>query len=179
MDGWGPFWRQRRSKFGPVYTGPTQRARQRRWRTPRGLWLALVILLGVAVAALVVEGLGGGREAAAAFGPCARGERQACVVDGDTIRYRGTTIRLADIDAPEVFSPKCASEKALGDRATRRLVELMNDGPFELMRSGGRDTDRYGRKLRVVVRDGRSLADILIAEGLARRWNGARRSWCE
>jgi endonuclease YncB( thermonuclease family) len=44
--------------------------------------------------------------------------------------------------------------------------------------TGGRDEDRYGRKLRVVQRDGRSIADTLIAEGLARRWDGARRSWC-
>jgi endonuclease YncB( thermonuclease family) len=41
-----------------------------------------------------------------------------------------------------------------------------------------RDADRYGRKLRVVTRNGRSLGDILVAEGLARRWDGRRRSWC-
>jgi micrococcal nuclease len=54
----------------------------------------------------------------------------------------------------------------------------MNEGPFEFARSGPRDEDRYGRKLRVLVRDGRSLGDILVAEGLARRWDGARRGWC-
>jgi endonuclease YncB( thermonuclease family) len=36
----------------------------------------------------------------------------------------------------------------------------------------------YGRKLRILVRNGRSLGDTLVAEGLARRWDGARRSWC-
>jgi endonuclease YncB( thermonuclease family) len=36
----------------------------------------------------------------------------------------------------------------------------------------------YGRKLRVISRNGRSVADALVAEGLARRWDGARRSWC-
>jgi micrococcal nuclease len=29
-----------------------------------------------------------------------------------------------------------------------------------------------------VVRDGRSLGDTLIAEGLARRWSGQRMPWC-
>ena len=56
--------------------------------------------------------------------------------------------------------------------------ELINAGPVTLARSGSRDTDRYGRKLRVIRRSGRSLGGILVAERLARRWNGRRRSWC-
>ena len=94
------------------------------------------------------------------------------------IRYGGVKIRLEDIDAPEVFSPRCAAEAALGRRATVRLLQLINAGPFTLSRRGARDADRYGRKLRVIERDGRSLAETLVAEGLARRWDGARRSWC-
>ena len=102
-----------------------------------------------------------------------------CVIDGDTIRYGGDSIRLEDIDAPEVFSPQCGEELALGQRATERLVELMNAGPFELIYTGGRDEDVYGRKLRVLGRDGESLGDVLVQEELARPWDGARRSWCE
>ena len=100
------------------------------------------------------------------------------MVDGDTIRYGGTKIRLEDIDTPETHEPRCASEAALGRRATRRLLELVNAGPFQLVRTGGRDEDRYGRKLRTITRGGRSVGDVLIAEGLARPWDGARRSWC-
>jgi micrococcal nuclease len=114
----------------------------------------------------------------ATFGLCAASRRQSCVIDGDTIRYGGVTIRLADIDAPETRSPSCAAEAALGREATERLLELMNEGPFEVVRSGLRDEDRYGRKLRTIERDGRSLGDVLVAEGLARPWDGARRSWC-
>jgi micrococcal nuclease len=120
--------------------------------------------------ASVTEGQG-------AFVLCATARRPNCVIDGDTIRYGGEKIRLEDIDAPEVFSPKCASEAARGERATRRLLGLMNAGPFRLV-AGGRDEDRYGRKLRVIERDGRSVGDVLVAEGLARPWDGARRSWC-
>jgi endonuclease YncB( thermonuclease family) len=112
-----------------------------------------------------------------AFRLCGGRGQSNCVVDGDTIWYGGVKIRLADIDTPEVFSPKCASEAALGRRATERLLALLNAGPFEVVPIE-RDADRYGRKLRILERHGRSLGDILIAEGLARRWDGARRSWC-
>ena len=100
------------------------------------------------------------------------------MIDGDTIRAGGIKIRLEDIDAPEVFSPKCASELARGNRATERLLELINAGPFELVRTGTRDEDRYGRKLRTLMRAGHSLGASLIAEGLARPWDGARHPWC-
>jgi micrococcal nuclease len=113
-----------------------------------------------------------------AFQKCATGSRKACVVDGDTIWLDGQKIRIADIDTPEVSEPRCSSELALGNRATDRLLELINDGPFELKGCPGRDTDRYGRKLRVLVRDGRSLGDILVSEGLARTWSGRREPLC-
>jgi endonuclease YncB( thermonuclease family) len=109
---------------------------------------------------------------------CAQAREANCVIDGDTIRFGGVKIRLEDIDAPETQEPRCASEAARGRRATARLLELINAGPFELVRAGEREVDRYGRRLRTIERDGRSLGDMLIAEGLARRWDGARRSWC-
>jgi micrococcal nuclease len=112
------------------------------------------------------------------FTLCMQASQQNCVIDGDTIRYAGTKIRLEDIDTPETHEPRCASEAALGRRATRRLLELVNAGPFQLVRIGDRDEDRYGRKLRTITRNGRSVGDVLIAEGLARPWDGARRSWC-
>jgi len=105
-------------------------------------------------------------------------KRYHCVVDGDTIWNQGIKIRVADIDTPEVSEPKCASEAALGARATRRLLQLVNAGPFELHGWPGRDEDKYGRKLRVLVRNGRSLGDILVSEGLARTWTGGRQPWC-
>src|SRR4051794_20181808 len=79
---------------------------------------------------------------------------------------------------PEISEPKCASEAALGHRAKERLLDLLNKGPFDIVHPGGRDEDIYGRKLRVLIRDGRSLGTILVDEGLARPWTGRRRSWC-
>jgi endonuclease YncB( thermonuclease family) len=100
------------------------------------------------------------------------------VIDGDTFHYRGERIRIADIDTPEVAG-RCAGERALAGRATRRLAVLLAESPFELHPlASGRDTDRYGRKLRIVVRDGRSVGDTLVGEGLARTWTGRREPWC-
>jgi len=104
--------------------------------------------------------------------------RDNCVVDGDTLWLAGAKIRIADIDAPEVTDPRCESEKQLGDKATFRLLELLNEGPFEVRTLGDRQTDNYGRDLRVIVRDGQSLGQQLVDEGLARRWTGRREPWC-
>lgn len=111
------------------------------------------------------------------FDICAPGPRVTCVVDGDTFWLEGTKIRIADINTPETSQPGCAAEAELGKRATRRLVELLNAGPFALEVTG-RETDRYGRALRVVTRKGQSLGAILEAEGLAEHWKGRRSDWC-
>ncbi|MBP2449886.1 endonuclease YncB(thermonuclease family) [Rhizobium leguminosarum] len=106
------------------------------------------------------------------FAKCSSSIRKNCVVDGDTLWINGQKVRVADIDAPEIGTPKCASELSLGNRATDRLIELVNAGPFQLQAWPGRDEDRYGRKLRVLARNGHSLGDILVSEGLARTWSG-------
>lgn len=59
----------------------------------------------------------------------------------------------------------------------RGMVLGLNAGGFSLV-SGWRDTDRYGRKLRTVTRNGRSLGETLVEDGLARRWDAAERDWC-
>ena len=113
----------------------------------------------------------------ARFALCDGPIRVNCVVDGDTFWFKGDKIRIADIDAPEIFSPHCRDEKHVGETARDRLLELMNAGGFTLV-SGWRDTDRYGRKLRTVTRNNRSLGEMLVEDGLARRWNGPERDWC-
>ena len=141
-------------------------------------FLSFVALAGGAVgsAAQPATALGADPEAAQ-FARCSGPGRVTCVVDGDTIWYRGAKIRLADINAPEVSQPACPAEAALGARATRRLTELLNAGPFSLQREG-RDLDRYGRMLRVITRHGTSLGGTLEAEGLAEHWQGRRGDWC-
>jgi micrococcal nuclease len=116
-------------------------------------------------------------EMSARFSLCPWGGGSDCVVDGDTFWMAGEKIRVADIDAPETHPPRCEYEARLGDAATLRLQQLLNAGPVELA-AIDRDRDRYGRELRIVERDGRSLGGILVSEGLARRWEGYRRPWC-
>lgn len=98
-------------------------------------------------------------------------------VDGDTIFCGRDRIRIADIDAPEMRG-RCPYETALARRARDRLAVLLRE-PFTLQRAG-RNMDRYGRLLRVVVRvrDRRSVGDVLVREGLARTWTGRREPWC-
>ena len=114
---------------------------------------------------------------AAAFALCAQGPRTTCVVDGDTFWLNGEKVRIADINAPETHVAGCPEERALGQQAARRLVALLNAGSFTL-EIEGRASDRYGRALRVVRRDRRSLGQALIAEGLAEPWRGKRADWC-
>jgi micrococcal nuclease len=112
------------------------------------------------------------------FDFCGWSSQSFCIIDGDTIRYAGTKIRIEDIDTPEIHDYKCDEELERGLRAKSRLLELINDGPFEIVYSGGRDEDQYERKLRRILRNGLSLGELLVDEGLARPYAGGRRSWC-
>jgi micrococcal nuclease len=121
--------------------------------------------------------LGSRDRESARFTRCEGPVRVNCVVDGDTLWYRGEKIRLSDINAPEVSEPGCSREARLGEAATRRLQSLLNAGPFTLHQSG-RDRDRYDRLLREVTRGGESLGEVLVEEGVAERWRGYRGDWC-
>ncbi len=157
-----------------------RRGRRRGARLWQRFWIyAAMALIVMAGGAMVLAPPAGAMHdgVRAAFVACGLGARIECVVDGDTFYHEGVKIRIADIDTPEVHDFGCAAEKALGDRATVRLTSLLNAGPFTL-EAGSRDADRYGRKLRVVRRDGHSLGEVLVAEGLARLWDGSRHPWC-
>ncbi|ASJ90091.1 thermonuclease family protein [Porphyrobacter sp. CACIAM 03H1] len=153
----------------------------------RRRWLALAAAPLAALGALALwpeageaqDSEGRGEPHRALFPVCSGPVRVTCVVDGDTIWYRGTKIRIADIDTPEIARPGCPQERALGERATERLRQLLNAGGFALETPpGGRTRDRYGRELRIVTRGGQSIGAVLVREGLATRWGGPRRRWC-
>ena len=175
----------------PIRPSPTYLRKFRRKRRTNGLVakfaMPLAVATGVFAAGMAVTNWQTvstavssvvGRIAGSNFGICVTQVRWNCVVDGDTFWRNGHKIRIADIDTPEIFSPHCESEMELGLKAQRRLRELLNAGPFELQALTDRDRDSYDRELRVVVRDGRSLGDQLVSEGLARTWTGRREPWC-
>lgn len=113
----------------------------------------------------------------AEFSICGKRRRVNCVVDGDTFWFHAKKIRIADIDAPELSPPRCEFERAKGEAAKKRLLALLNGGKFSIT-STGRDHDRFGRDLRIITRNGRSIGTVLVEENHARRWDGGRRPWC-
>lgn len=152
-------------------------------RQPPAWWplVALIALSGILYAAVILrsdDDVERSSDGNIVFRLCVRGNQQNCVVDGDTIRFGREIIRLADINAPEGREARCPQEEALGRRATQRLLALLNEGPFDIAYAGRRDQDQYGRDLRIVTRNGRSLGDILVAEGLAEKWTGRKGDWC-
>ena len=101
--------------------------------------------------------------------------RITCVVDGDTLWYQGTKIRLLDIDAPEVEG-HCIHERRLVQAATAELTRLLNTGLVRIAYDG---QDQYGRHLaRIWVREGEIGAAMLTA-GLAEPFGQRGPSpWC-
>jgi micrococcal nuclease len=113
------------------------------------------------------------------------GEAAACrigyVYDGDTVDItcgaKTETARLLGFDAPETKSPRCAAEADWGHRATLRLRDLVKRPNIRLFPQG---LDKYRRRLVVMQVDGRDVARIMIAEGLAVAYEGGqRRGWCK
>ena len=166
------------------FAAANRRRRARHWLGFAALWGAAA-LAGTAYGAGWLNGLwqrhsatrAEGSGVRASFSMCFIGGGYNCVVDGDTIWLEGHKIRIADIDAPETHDPRCQSEKELGDRATLRLQQLLDSGTVTLQPID-RNKDVYGRELRLVLVDGRSVGDTLVSEGLARWYAGGRRPWC-
>lgn len=110
------------------------------------------------------------------------------IKDGDTIAVEipglppalnPVAIRLRGIDTPESGGrAKCAAERKLAQRATgftRLAIKRGRRIEFAMP-----DWDKYGGRIDAEVWiDGVSLADQLIAAGLARAYDGGKRDgWC-
>ncbi len=183
--------------------GPERREKPRRTRRAKRAFRPLLDSAKVALlaaAALIVIGdregllrmsgldriLGPGERPPIRAAINVRAERTDCqvarVIDGDTIDLdcAGEGLvrtRLMGFDTPEVFSPKCDAELALGNAATQALQHRV-DGSREVL-VAFRGTDRYGRRLARLSLDGTDVAQPLIAAGLARPYEGGRRDgWC-
>jgi micrococcal nuclease len=104
---------------------------------------------------------------------------KTCVVDGDTLWLDGENIRLKDFDTPEPQTQICGGgrEVALAIRASSRLLDLLNHNDWTIERFG-LDSTRSKRRLATIRINGRDVGDILISEGLARRWPDGDEFWC-
>lgn len=103
---------------------------------------------------------------------------KTCIVDGDTLWLAGTIIRLKDYDTPESRTNICDSftEIDLANAATDRLQALLNGNVWEIETFGFDGTGE--RRLATIRIDGEDVGDILIREGLARRWPDGPEFWC-
>lgn len=108
------------------------------------------------------------------------------VTDGDTFKARvpvwqgievTTAVRIQGVDTPELRG-KCEHEKTLALKAKEALSEILNAGKAITLRNV--DDDKYsGRVAAQVFVDGESVAEKLIKRGLARPYDGGKRSgWC-
>ncbi|PRY76440.1 thermonuclease family protein [Marivita geojedonensis] len=89
------------------------------------------------------------------------------VVDGDTFKVAGTTVRLHAIDAPE-------TDQMCGDAnspawACGAWVQTETRALFEgrTAKCAATDTDRYGRTVAKCTVDGRDVGEVLVGNGLA------------
>jgi endonuclease YncB( thermonuclease family) len=113
------------------------------------------------------------------------------VVDGDTLRvtvagwpepFDPIAVRVVGIDTPESRRPpaKCAGEVRLGLQAKAFAKGLLHRGDRITVRYTLKARDKYGRLLAsVTLPDGSDFAGRQIAAGLARPYDGGRKSsWC-
>jgi endonuclease YncB( thermonuclease family) len=119
--------------------------------------------------------------AAALSFPAIAGARIS-IVDGDTLKIDGQTIRIVEIDTPESYRSRCENELVLALDAKQRLRELINAGEITFEPVG---TDRYRRTLARVFSAGVNIGDRLLAEGHALRYQAGKnaklerlRVWC-
>lgn len=108
------------------------------------------------------------------------------VIDGDTLLVRAriwiaqeveTGVRIRGVDAPEVRA-RCPAEARLAEAAARFVAAKLADGRLLLHDV---DLDKYGGRVvaRVETAAGEDIATALLAAGLARPYDGGRKSaWC-
>lgn len=111
------------------------------------------------------------------------------VKDGDTVAFRAPwlpdplpkelAVRVFGVDTPEKgHRAQCPQEDARGQAATKFTTQVVTQAQKRqvlLM-----DWDKFGgRVLGDIVLDGKSLRQMLIANGYAREYYGeAKQSWC-
>ena len=82
-------------------------------------------------------------------------------------------------DTPEIRNSKCAEEKALGQKAKKRMAELLKTSGLTIADSCEVDS-KYNRPLVwIKLPSGKTIGGLLIEEGLVRRWTPEYKpDWC-
>ena len=114
------------------------------------------------------------------------------VLDGKTVRIGSEDYRLVGFDTPETYRAKCSQERALGESAKKRVVEIVARGGLDLTEVpcscpsdaiGTRRCNR-GRLCAKLTAFGQDVGEMLRREGLSRVFLCGphscprRRGWC-
>lgn len=95
----------------------------------------------------------------------AAGSSRVQVIDGDTLRLDGESVRLHGIDAPET-GQDCTDSRGTrydcGRRATRTLAALVHGRAVSCT---GRERDRYGRLVAVCRAGGTEVNQAMVTAG--------------
>lgn len=107
------------------------------------------------------------------------------VVDGDTLKVRAriwvdqsveVSVRLAGIDAPEIFRPRCDAEKAPGRAAKAAVAAQVGETVYLRDIRNGKYAGRVVAD--AILSDGESLSARLVAQGHAIP-DGVEKPWCK
>jgi len=175
--------RPSRIRREPVRIEPERKKVSRRSRE-QDIWLGIagvglfavaiaVVTLGFSVISAPDAGASAAAAAAARFGPCEGGPN--CVVDGETIRMAGQTVRIAGIDTPPLQSAKCPQQELVAAQAIQKLTGLLNSGKVTL---GTPVRQSDGELRRPVLVDGKDVAPTMIDAGVAEPSGSLQGSGC-
>ena len=151
----------------PFRRNPPQRARNNAPRRRRvfGIPVSIVFVGGVIGAVVLLRPLIDPKPTAITS--------PVTVIDGDSIRTGAETIRILNIDAPELHQ-NCRDEQGrewpCGRAARKRLAELTAKGDVACASQG---RDRFGRTLATcTAKDVGDVGAVMVREGLAVNFGG-------
>lgn len=112
--------------------------------------------------------------------PAPESVRLERIVDGDTLAVwrERVSVRITGIDTPEIHG-QCADEKAAAAKARDRLQAIVGAAKRVEIHECKPGADKFGRMLCRLSADGNDVGDQLVAEGIARAYDGkGRAGWC-
>ena len=102
------------------------------------------------------------------------GDTFKCDIDlGFSIILKKQAVRLSGINCPELRT-KDKREKALGYEAKEKLIEILDEAFEVTLHSLGKG--KFGRVISICYADGQNVNDMMVESGLARPYDGGKRS---
>lgn len=102
------------------------------------------------------------------------GDTFKCDIDlGFSIILKKQAVRLSGINCPELRT-KDKREKALGYEAKEKLIEILDEAFEVTLQSLGKG--KFGRVISICYADGYNVNDMMVESGLARPYDGGKRS---